>query len=557
MRDTHERSRPQHLSYERAQETEPLPNLHGGDMANGGAGESFGRNAIVVGSAFIASRLLGVIREIAIAARFGTSPDYDAYVAAFRIPDLLFLVVMSGAFGSAFIPVFAGLLARNRHADAWRLASAILSYTVLILGVVGLLTLLLANQLIGWVIAPGLPAEQQDLAANLTRLLLLSPLLLGIAIAFKGMLEAHERFALAAYAPVFYNAGIIFGAVALVPEFDVYGLAAGVVIGATLHASVQGFGLRRLGMRLQLLLDRSIAGFHEVARLMAPRIIGQAAFQVNFIVMTNFASREGTSSVGALNYAYQLFTLPYGVIALSVSTVIFPMMARQVELGNVSEMKATLSRALGPVIFLSLPAAVGLYAFRTPIVQVLFELGSFDEESTRLVAGALAYFALGLLGWAVIEAITRAFYALHDTRTPVVIAVSAVGLNIALSYFLVDPLGYQGLALAFSVASSIEAALLVLVLWSRIGAPSRRLATSVFKSSMATLAYTPFALWAGNHLARATDPDDGRSFGAILLFGYGLVTALAVYGVAAYVLRSPDLMTLLDRLPFVRNRISH
>ncbi len=513
------------------------------------------RNAVIVGSAFILSRVLGVVREIAIAAKFGTSADYDAYVAAFRIPDLLFLLVMSGAFGSAFIPVFAGFIARRDERGAWRLASAVLTLTVLALILFSIAVLIFAGPLMTLVVAPGLDAERTLLATNLTRLLLLSPLLLGLGIAFKGILEAQERFALAAFAPVLYNAGIIFGAVALTGPFGIYGLAIGVIIGAALHAGIQFGGLVRGQIWLEWLPRLSVPGVRTVGRLMAPRVVGQAAFQVNFIVMTNFASRLSTSSVGALNYAFQLFMLPYGVLALSLSTVIFPRLSRQFELGQIDEMKVTLARALSPMIFLSFPAAIGLYAYRQSIVQVLFQVGSFDEESTRLVAGALAFFTFGLLGWAIIEALTRVFYAMQDTRTPVIISVSAVIINILLSWILSNEMGYRGLALALSIASTIEAIALFAILQRRIQIASRELVARALRSLLAAIAFLPFALWSGEHLAEATDPARGRSVQAYLLFGYGLFTAVAVYMAVAYILRSRDLEQMGRRIPGLGRRI--
>ncbi len=539
-------------------DTQELPELPvSGDDAQSAQSAMSGvaRNAVIVGVAFILSRLLGVVREIAIAARFGTSPDYDAYVAAFRIPDLLFLLVMSGAFGSAFIPVFAGFIARRDERGAWRLASAVLSFTVLVLAVFSVAVLIFAGPLISYVVAPGLDAERQSLATDLTRLLLLSPLLLGLGIAFKGILEAQERFALAAFAPVFYNAGIVFGAVALVGPFGIFGLAFGVIIGAALHAGMQFAGLLRGRMWLEWLPNRDIPGVRTVGRLMAPRVAGQAAFQVNFIVMTNFASRLSASSVGALNYAFQLFMLPYGVLALSLSTVIFPLLSRQFELGRIEELKATIGRALSPLIFLSLPAAIGLFAYRESIVQVLFESGSFDSESTRLVAGALAYFTLGLLGWAVIEALTRVFYAMQDTKTPVIISVSAVVINVLLSWWLSRRMGYQGLALALSIASTVEALALVAILQLRIGFVTRNLVGRVARSVLAAAIFLPYAVWSGNMLATATDPTENRSLVDYLLFGYGLVAAVAVFFVVAYVVGARDVCEIGERMPVVRRWI--
>jgi len=521
-----------------------------------GVGVSVARNALIVGSAFVASRLLGVVREIVIAARFGTSGDYDAYVAAFRIPDLLFLIVMSGAFGSAFIPVFGGMFGRGDRDGAWRLAGVIITATLVVLAVASLVVLVLAGPLMRWIIAPGLTPEESQLATDLTRLLLLSPLLLGLGIAFKGILEAQERFALAAYAPVFYNLGIIFGAVVLVPAFGIYGLAFGVIAGALLHAGTQFIGLLRGGMRLLLSLNFATPGVHEVARLMGPRILGQAAFQINFIVMTNFASRIGDNSVSALNYGYQIFTLPYGVLALSLSTVIFPLMARQFADGQLGEMKRTLSRALAPLIFLSVPASVGLFCFRTSIVQVLFQVGSFDARSTELVAEGLAYFALGLLGFSVTEAVTRAFYAMHDTKTPVTIAVSAVALNIALSALLAWRIGFAGLALALALSATFEMVALAIVLRGRVGGLGGELWASVGRTLVAALLFMPLALWMGGQLADATDPAGGRSLELYLIFAYGLGVAGLAYLVAAYLAGAPELPAVANRLPIVGGRIN-
>lgn len=520
------------------------------------ANRSMAANAVIVAAAFVASRVLGLLREILIAAQFGTSPDYDAYVAAFRIPDLLFLVVMSGAFGSAFIPVFAGFLGRHDTERAWRLASTILSYTLLTLLLVGVLVFAFAGPLVRDIIAPGLAPEQQELATNLTRLLLLSPLLLGLGAAGKGMLEAQDLFTLPAIAPVLYNLGIIFGAVVLVPSMGVYGLAAGVIGGAAAHAGIQFVGLIRGGMRFRFSLARNTDGLLEVVRLMIPRLLGQAAFQINFIVMTNFASRLGESRVSAINYAYQLFMLPHGVLALSLSTVIFPLMARQYELGRVDDMKRTLNTALGPLLFLTIPAAVGLFAFRTSIVQVLFQFGSFTAESTALVANALGYFALGLLGFAVVEAVTRAFYAMHDTRTPVIASVAAVAVNILLSWWLAPRLGHGGLALSISITTTLEMIVLLVVLSRRIGGLGLDIIDGVIRMLLAAGVLGMVCLWFAAPLRQATDPSDGRSILALGGFAFTLLAVGASYLVTAYYLRVPELTAFSQRAVSLIKRFS-
>ncbi|MDI3341508.1 MAG: murein biosynthesis integral membrane protein MurJ [Sphaerobacter sp.] len=509
---------------------------------------SVAANAAIVAVAFVASRVLGLVREILIARQFGTSGAYDAYVAAFRIPDLLFLVVMSGAFGSAFIPVFAGFLTRDEHDRAWRLASAVLTYTVMTLLVAGLLVFLFAGPLMRTVVAPGLAEREQHLAVNVTRMLLLSPLLLGLGAAAQGMLQAQDAFTLPALAPILYNLGIIVGAVTLAPSLGVYGLAIGVILGATGHAGIQFAGLIRRGMRFTPTLSRHVHGLAEVARLMAPRLVGQAAFQVNFIVMTNFASRLGESKVSAINYAYQVFMLPHGVLALSLSTVIFPMMARQYELNRMSELKATLRSALGPLLFLTFPAAVGLFAFRTSIVQTLFQVGSFSAESTRLVSQALAYFAVGLVAFAVVEAVTRAFYAMHDTRTPVIAAVVTVAANIALSWYLAPRLGHGGLALSISITTMIEMLILLTVLYRRIGGLGWALLTSLGKTLVATAIMAVVAARFAGPLAELTAPSRGRSATSLAMFVITLGAVGITYLVAAYYVRSPELFETLARI---------
>lgn len=505
-------------------------------------------NASVVAAAFVASRFLGLLREILIARQFGTSDNYDAYVAAFRIPDLLFLVVMSGAFGSAFIPVFGGFLSRDESERAWRLASAVLTYTVVTLLIAGQLVFLFAEPLMHQIVAPGLAPPQQHLAVNLTRLLLLSPLLLGLGAASQSMLQAHDAFTLPAIAPLLYNLGIIFGAVVLAPRMGVYGLAVGVIIGAAGHAGIQFIGLVRRGMRFVPTLSRRIDGLGEVGRLMAPRIVGQVAFQVNFIVLTNFASRLGDSRVSAINYAYQLFMLPHGILALSLSTVIFPLMARQFELRLIDDLRRTLRRALGPLLFLTFPSAVGLLIFRTSIVQVLFQFGSFSSESTRLVAEALAYFAPGLMAFAVVEAVTRAFYAMHDTRTPVIAALITIAANVLLSWLFAPRLGHGGLALSISITTTIEMTILLVVLQRRLGGLGRTLLDSIWRSALAAGAMAVAAIWLAGPLERATDPTHGRSIFAMAAFAYTLFAVGATYLVAAYFLRSPELFEAWSRV---------
>jgi putative peptidoglycan lipid II flippase len=284
-------------------------------------------------------------------------------------------------------------------------------------------------------------------------------------------------------------------------------------------------------------------------------VLGQAAFQVNFIVMTNFASREGASRVGALSYAFQLLMLPYGVLALSLSTVIFPMLSRQFDSRLLDAMRSTLARSIAPLVFLTLPAAIVLLCFRTSLVQVLFEFGAFDERSTDLVAEALGYFALALLGLSVVEAVTRAFYAMQDTRTPVAASVVTIAVNIALSAILAPRLGHGGLALSFALTTTAEMLILLFVLRGRLPGWSAGIHSSLVRSTLAAGLFFPVAWWMGELLADVTNPAMGRGVIGYALFFYGLVVAGLVFGSIAWLLGSRELLDLTGRVPLVGRRI--
>ncbi|HVB65974.1 MAG TPA: murein biosynthesis integral membrane protein MurJ [Nitrolancea sp.] len=512
------------------------------------AERSVAANATIVAAAYVVSRVLGLLREVLIARQFGTSPNYDAYVAAFKIPDLLFLVVMSGAFGSAFIPVFGGFLGRGEHQRAWRLASSVLTYTIAVLLGGGIVVFIFASPVMRYIVAPGLAPPQQELATNLTRLLLFSPLLLGIGAAGKGMLEAHDAFTVSAIAPILYNVGIIIGAIFFAPHLGVYGLAVGVIGGAFGHASIQMVALFRRGLRFNPSFSRQVDGLAQVARLMGPRLLGQAAFQVNFIVMTNFASRLGASRVSALNYANQLFMLPHGILALSISTVIFPTMARQFELGLTRELRRTLSGALAPLLFLTIPASIGLFMFRVSIVQILFQFGSFSSQSTDLVANALKFFSLGLLAFAVVETVTRAFYAMHDTRTPVIASLVTIAVNVALSWILAPRLGEGGLALSIALTTTLEMTILLLVLIQRTGNFEAALYKQIGKMLLAGLALAAASRLLAPLLARATDPIHGHTLVMYPAFFFTLAAVTSTYLAASYYLRIPAMQQMVSRV---------
>jgi putative peptidoglycan lipid II flippase len=433
------------------------------------------RAASIVMVAYALSRVLGLVRQMAIAGQFGTGPEMDAYLAAFRLPDILFQLMAGGALGSAFIPTFTGYVTRGERTSAWRLASAIVNLLLVILTLTAALSALIAPWLVEWIIAPGFDAETAALTARLMRVMLISSVIFGVSGVIMGALNAHQHFTLPAVAPMLYNLAIIGGALFLAPSLGVMGVAVGVVVGSALHLLIQVPGLMNFHARYTPVLTVRDPGVREVGRLMGPRMLGLAVVQLNFLVNINLASRLGEGAVSALNFAWLLMLLPQGVFAQAVATAAFPTFAEQVARGEQGAMRSALAATLRAVFGLSLPAAVGLAALRAPLVALLFERGAFGETSTDLVAWALLFYALGLVAHAGLEIVARAFYALHDTRTPLLVGGGAMLLNVGLSLTLpplFEALGWPphgGLALANSLATALELAGLLWLIRGRLG----------------------------------------------------------------------------------------
>ncbi len=498
---------------------------------------------------FILSRGTGLLREIIIGARFGTSAELDAYLAAFRIPDLLFQLVAGGALGSAFIPAFAAAWTEGSRREAWLLFSRILNLLTLFLVVLCGLAMLFAEPLTVRVIAPGFSAEQQRLTASLMRWMLASTVVFGASGLIMGALNAVQHFLLPAVAPALYNCAIIAGALLLAPHVGIHGLVIGVAAGALLHLLVQLPALLRQDVQYRFSIHWQDGQVREVARLMAPRVLGLLFVQLNFLVNTILASGLPDGSLSALNYAWLLMLLPQGIFAQAVATVAFPTFSAQVAAGSRAQLLQTLAGLLRLILFLSIPAAFLLFILDEPLIQLLFQRGRFDADSTQAVAYALRFYALGLVAHAVVEIVVRVFYALHDTATPVVVGVATMALNIALSLALIGGLSYGGLALANSVATGLEMLLLLLLLGRKVrkdsgegsdgeeeapGLPVRELLTSGGRSILAG------AVMAGAVLFwLAMLPAGGAIFGipagwVAALTGAGL--GVVIYALASHLL---------------------
>lgn len=445
------------------------------------------RAAGTVMLAFVLSRVLGLVREMVIARQFGTRLELAAYLAAFRVPDFIFYLIAGGALGSAFIPTFTGYLALRDEEEAWRLASAVFNLLGLVLASVAIVAALLAPWL-ARLIVPGFDPATQALTARLMRIMLIAPVIFGLSGLCMGILNSYQHFLAPALAPALYNLAIIGGALLLAPWLGVSGLAVGVVAGAILHLGIQVPVLRRVGVRYTPLLSLRHPGVREVVRLMGPRMLGLAAVQVNFVVNTVLASGLGAAALPALNYAWLLMMLPQGVFAMAVATAAFPTFSELAALDQYATLRRTLSATLRAVLYLTLPAGVGLFLLRRPIIELLLQRGAFTAASTGAVAFALQFYAVGLFAHAGVEILARAFYALHDTRTPVAVGLGAMTVNILLSLLLMRSLSFGGLALANTLATTGEMLTLGWLMHRRLrGIDGARIAAALARTALGTL----------------------------------------------------------------------
>jgi putative peptidoglycan lipid II flippase len=517
----------------------------GAETPPAATGPSVGRvlaNAsLILTVAALASRLLGWVRLLVIGSQFGATAELDAYFAAFRIPDAIFQLVVAGALSAALIPVFSSYRARDDEREAWRLASSVINLVLIALAVFSAVMAILAPWVVP-IIAPGFDAPTTELTVRLTRLMLLSPVFIGMGAVVSGLLNSYGRFGVPAVAPLVYNLAIIAAAVVLAPIFGVEGLAIGVVAGSILHLVIQLPQLRKVAGRYDLTIGIGHPGVRKVAWLMGPRLLGLAAGQVNFIVSTVLASNLGVGAVTAYNYAFQLSQIPVGVLGVSVAVALFPTFSRDAALGRIAEIRRQLSTSLRILIFLAAPLTAITIVLARPIAAVFFQYGLFSGEATERTAGALVFFAIGLSGHIVVHVLTRAFYAMQDTRVPVAWAVIAVAINVPLMAILSGPMGVEGLALALSIAATLEVIGLAWALRRRIDSIDEAIVLrSALRSGLAAL-LAGVVMYLGLAAAQAWFADAlangaGRALVLLLLTAAGS----AAYLLAATLMRSDEL----------------
>jgi len=428
---------------------------------------SIARASAIMIVTLVASRVLGWLRLSVIGAHFGETPELDAFWAAFKIPDAIFGLVVAGALASAFIPVFTSYLAREREDEAWHVASSVMNAVLLLLVGFSVVMWVAAPYVVPTFVAPFHDPQQIALTVDLTRIMLLSPIFMGLSSLTTGILNSYRQFLSSATAPLVYNLVIILFTQFGYPFLGIHAVAIGVVVGALVMWLVQLPELTFRRTRYSFSLDLSHSGVRDVLRLAGPRTLALGAVQIVFFVDTYLASGMASGSLTALVYANQLLLLPLGVFSIAISAAVFPTLSHYASLGQVGRMRDTVQQAIRWILFLTLPTAIVMIVLRRPIVNLLFQYGSFGPEARELTQAAFLFYSLGLAAHALVQILARVYFASRDTQTPLALTLISIGLNVVLSVTLAPFMGINGLALANSIATLVEAALLFILLASR------------------------------------------------------------------------------------------
>lgn len=488
------------------------------------------------------SRVLGLVRDQVLAYYFGAGYAMDAFLVAFRIPNLVRDLFAEGAMSAAFVPTFTKRLAGEGRESAWRLANSVINALIVVTGVLVLLAIVFAEPLLrpfaeGFTDTPG----KFELTVRLTRVMVPFLTLVGLAAVLMGMLNALGHFFIPALSPAMFNVGTILCALTLVPLAPRFGIepifaiAVGTIVGGLGQLLLQWPPLNREGFRYTPALDLKDPGLRQILILMGPGTVGLAATQINLLVNTMLATTED-GAVSWLNYAFRLMYLPIGLFGVSIATAATPALSRLAHEQDYARMRATIAHALGLMLMLNVPATLGLIALAVPVIALIFEHGNFTGADTAATAAALRWYAVGLVGYSVVRIVSPTFYALGKSRIPVTVSVVSVLLNVVLNLVLVRTMGYRGLAFGTSLAALVNAGAQLFLLRRELGGiEGRRVSVTLAKILVASLVMAATA-WATDVWLVQLFPDTSILTQGLRVAG-SILLALIVLALAATVLR--------------------
>jgi putative peptidoglycan lipid II flippase len=520
------------------------------EAVSGKEPDKIAKSTGIVSSATFLSRVLGLVREQVFAYLFGAGYATDAFIAAFRIPNLLRDLFAEGALSSAFIPVFTEYVTNQEKEKAWELANLVLNLLLVTLGVIIILGIFLSPYIVD-VIAPGFGkvAGKQELTTLLSKIMFPFLLLVALAALVMGILNTFRHFGIPAVAPTLFNLGMIIGGFFISPWFDppIIGMAIGVLLGGFGQLAIQLPSLRKIGFRYRFTFNLHHPGVKRILILMVPATLGLASTQINIFVNTLIASFLPQGSVSYLSYSFRLMQFPIGVFGVAVATVTFPIVSTFAAKKQIDRLLSTFTSSLKLVFFLTIPSAFFLAVASQPVISVLFQHGRFTFLDTLATSQALLFYCIGLFAYSSVRLTASTFYSMGDTKTPVKTTAVAVGVNIVLNLLFMHSLGFRGLALAASVSAMVNLFFLLTLLDKKIGPLNRKDISETFLKILSSAFFMGLVLWIylkffGVDLKTAGLGEKIFSLVIIMILG------LASYFTFSYVLRIKELDRILELL---------
>ena len=492
------------------------------------------------------SRILGFVRDISVSSMFGISWQADAYTAAFTIPDLIYFALVGGGLSSAFIPVFSSYLATDQDEDAHVMASTILNIVAIASMVLIAIGMVFTPQLIDIMVEfkHENAAEATALTIVLTRLMFAQCFFMCLAGISQGILQCYKEFTVPALGAVVYNIAIIVIGILLAQHIGIAGFTIGVVVGAALNLLLQIRSMRQYGFSYKLTLNLRHPGVKKFFLLFLPVVLGLSMNELNLLVSQRLASGLGGGVVYALKQAQRIMMLPVGIFAAAIGLSVFPTMTSHVARGEMKEYKQNLTMGLRTVIFITLPASVGLIALSHPVVRAMYQQGAVTTVQIELVSVILVYYCIGVVGYGAQQILNRGFYAVQDTKSPVLINVFVLLFNIIISIILVGPFTYRGLAMAYSLSGLLSMLVLGVALRFKIGQyGGKALVKSALQSIIASAVMGVAVYFVANGLEQILDLSSKLM--QVLQVGIGITAGVLVYAAMAIVMRMEEAQQVL------------
>lgn len=488
------------------------------------------------------SRILGYVRDIVMVSQFNMSAQTDAYTAAFQIPDFFYYILVGGALSSAFIPIFSGYMAKKQEEDGWIVASTVLNLVLMVGAVLIAVGLIFTPQLVRLLV--DFNEQTFELTVLLTRIMFAQSFFMCLSGISQGILHSYKEFTAPAIGSMLYNLAIIVVGAIFSQYIGIVAFTLGVVFGAFLNFAVQIPGLIRIGFRYRPIIDLHHPGVMQFFRLLGPVLLGLSVTHLNLFITTKLGSSLGDGVITALHYAQRIMQLPVGIFAIAIAVAVFPTMTSHAARGEMDLYLKNLSMGFRTIIFITLPAAVGLAVLRLPIVRAMYLQNAVTMDSIEMAAAALLFYTIGLVGYSAQQLLNRGFYAMQDSKSTVAINVLSLIVNILLSFILVRPLGYIGLALAYSISGLVSMFLLLFFLRRKLGhMDGRNMVISALKCLIAS-AIMAVAVVAFAHWSEAAWEMTGKLMQIIQVL-IGVAIGAAVYAIAAMVMGMEEIGMVL------------